>query len=116
MRFTKLMVLAVLAVFLTPCLPRAAEFHIAHIRIGGQDIVVFPLKSEFQWKNERDQLEIHAFLQACSLSAGLAGRVVLAWVHGGRFHFRAPEVWHPFFRNVDYQWVLQQINRTLRCA
>ena len=33
----------------------------------------------------------------------------------GKFHFRAPQPWHPFFRSLDLPTVLSMLNITLQC-
>jgi hypothetical protein len=75
-----------------------AEFHVAHLRQQGQNMIIIPLDREFGHKTNGEQNEIRASLQACARGAGLAGTVVPVWdAGGGRMAFLAPAPWRPFF-------------------
>lgn len=93
-----------------------AEFEVAHIREQGQDMIIVPLKSEFEYRSSAEQERFHAAIQACASDAGLAGFVVLVWDSGGRTKFRAPAPWHPFLRGLSMDHVAASINRKLTCG
>jgi hypothetical protein len=94
-----------------------ADFDVAHLREQGQDMIIVPLKDEFQYKSDVDQHRVIAALQVCARAAGLAGTVVPVWdAGGGRMAFIAPRPWHPFFKSLRLQTVAQNINKRLTCS
>lgn len=87
---------------------------VAHIREQGVDIIIIPLKSSFKFKGQTKQYEIVSELQMRASNAGLAGKVVPVWDDGGgHMGFIAPQNWHPFFKSIDLQFVVNNINREL---
>lgn len=87
---------------------------IAHIREQGANMIIVPMESHFGRKSQFDQNSIISELQARSLSAGLAGRVIPVWDSGGgRMAFIAPENWHGFFRSISLPFVWRNINKEL---
>lgn len=91
-----------------------ATFDVAHIREQGVDLIIIPLKSSFGQKGQMEQSQITASLQAAAQSAGLAGTVVPVWeTVGGRMGFLAPNNYHPFFKNIDMNFVATNVNRKL---
>lgn len=92
------------------------QFQVAHIRKQGQDPVVVFVNSSMQYKTTREQAEIHSALQSASISAGLAGAVVLVWQCGSRMGFFCHTAFHAFFASVSYNVLAANINRTLRIA
>ena len=93
------------------------RFEVAHIREQGIDLVITPLDRSFGCKTQAEQNEVQCALQACAMSAGLAGTVVPVWhAGGGRMGFLAPQNFHPFFRGLTLRDVAANINRELSCS
>ena len=91
-----------------------ATLDIAHIHEQGQDMIIAPLDSSFEYKSSQQQHAAVGQLQAAATSAGLRGKVVVVWqTSGGRMKFIAPPPWHPFFRSIDIHWVMANLNRSL---
>jgi hypothetical protein len=90
-----------------------SHFDIAHIRRGGQDMIIVPLSHDFGLKSSAAQREIIARLQVAARAAGLGGTTVPVWEAGGRMMFIAPQPWHPFFRSIDLGFVAANINKRL---
>jgi hypothetical protein len=94
-----------------------ADFEVAHLHEQGQDMIIVPLKGDFQYKSDDEQRRIVHALGLCARRAGLRGTVVPVWDSGGgRMSFIAPPPWHPFFRSIDLQTVALSINRRLTCG
>ena len=93
-----------------------AKFKVAHLNQQGQNMVIFPLDSSYDRKTEAEQLEAMAALQACSIAAGLAGQVVVIWKSGRNTKFRAPQLWHAFFKSVTYEQIVMSINKEVTCG
>ncbi|MCJ2009529.1 hypothetical protein [Methylobacterium sp. J-092] len=89
------------------------SYDIAHINRQGQDIIIVPLDSAFDYKSSNEQAAIESELQRRSIAAGLRGSVVTVWNSGRSMKFRAPSSWHPFFRSIDMNYVFHNINRSL---
>ena len=89
------------------------EIEIAHIHEQGQDMIIAPLNSSFGAKPSNEQQATIAAIQRAAMGAGLRGRVVAVWQSGSSFSFIAPQQWHAFFRSIDMNWVLANINRKL---
>lgn len=89
------------------------SYKIAHLNRSGQDMVIVPLDSSYDSKSSSEQAGFEGLLQNKAYSAGLAGDVVTVWEKGGQMRFRAPVQWHPFFKSIGMNYVLQNVNRTL---
>lgn len=77
-------------------------------------MIIVPLNPEFGDLTEREQDDQHVLLQRAASSAGLAGTVTIVWVdRSGRFNFRAPVPWHPFFRSINVEHVHRNLNRQI---
>jgi hypothetical protein len=59
------------------------KFKVAHLREQGVDLIIIPLDKDFSRKPPSEQSDIADSLQACAMSAGLAGTVVPVWNAGG---------------------------------
>ncbi|NHQ83189.1 hypothetical protein HA051_16615 [Chromobacterium vaccinii] len=93
-----------------------STFKVAHIREQGIDLIITPLNSSFGRQTDQEQQDVIATLQMCASSAGLKGTVVPAWQEGGRVRFIAPTRWHPFFKSINWNYIVQNINRELTCS
>lgn len=93
----------------------AAQFDVAHVREQGQDMIVFPLNSQVQYRSDQERSQMMYALQMCASSAGLAGTVVMMWEANGRTMFMAPPQWHRFFSSVNMLWVAKNVNKKLSC-
>ena len=92
-------------------------FQVAHLKIQNVDLVVIFLNTTFDSKPPQEQQTIQLNLQAAAMSAGLAGNVVPVWLDPfGRTKFIAPPQQHPFFKNMSYEQLYVQVNRTLTCS
>lgn len=92
-----------------------ADFRIAHIRQQGQDIIIVPMDSQFQFRTQEQKAAAKVALQRCATAAGLAGTVCLVWTYGRNFYFIAPQPWHPFFKSLNMAAVARNINKRLTC-
>jgi hypothetical protein len=93
-----------------------ADYQVAHLREQGQDLIIVPVEARFGGLSEARQLAEVNSLQHCASIAGLAGTVCPVWQSGARFYFRAPRAWQPFFRSIDWDFVMANINRKLSCG
>lgn len=93
----------------------AAQFDVAHVREQGQDMIVFPLNSQVQYRSDQERGQMMYALQMCASSARLGGTVVMMWEANGRTMFMAPRQWHGFFSSVDMLWVAKNVNKKLNC-
>ncbi|EKN6017385.1 hypothetical protein [Yersinia enterocolitica] len=91
------------------------KYKVAHIREQGVDLIITPLESSFDNKSSQSQNDFIQYLQGHAESAGLAGTVVPVWLCGSRMKFIAPSGYHPFFRGLTWNSVLQNINKELTC-
>lgn len=90
------------------------SFKIAHIHEQGADIIIVPLESAFGNKSLAEQNMIRRDLQHAAATAGLAGVVVPVWNDAfGTFFFISPRNWENFFKSINMNFVLANINRTL---
>ncbi len=93
-----------------------SKYKIAHLREQGQNMIIIPLDDNFEHKTSSEQSAIVDSLQRCASSAGLAGTVVPVWLHGHQMKFIAPRPWHPFFKSLTWNNVLQNLNKELTCG
>jgi hypothetical protein len=71
---------------------------LAHIHEQGNDMLIFPLDSNFANKTSADKNATLEELQARANAAGLPGHAAAVWDEGGgRMGFFAPPRWHGFF-------------------
>ncbi len=89
------------------------KLDIAHLHEQGQDMIIVPLDASFDRKSKAQQNDAIDEIQLAARSAGLAGTVVPVWSTSSGMRFIAPNSWHPFFRSINMQFVLGNINRTL---
>ncbi len=83
---------------------------IAHIREREVDLIIVPLVSRFGSAPPKEKRATIADLQERAASANLAGGVVPVWDAGGdRMVFVAPPQWHPFFTDINLNWVMANI-------
>jgi hypothetical protein len=92
------------------------DFHVAHLREQGQDIIMVVVSSSFGHRSTQEQIELQADLQRCATAAGLAGTVVPVWEVGGRLHSLAPHEWRSYFQSLNWEYVRQNVNRRLSCG
>lgn len=86
---------------------------VAHIRQQGQDMIIAPLDHSFEAKSQDNQDSVISEIEAVAHSAGLRGSAVVVWQSGGRMKFIAPTPWHPFFRSINWRWLMANLNQTL---
>lgn len=92
------------------------QYKIAHLREQGQDMIIIPLDQSYGYKSNADQNRIKRNLQACAVSAGLAGTVVTVWeTLSGQMSFLAPVQWQSYFSTMSLSDVYANINKTLIC-
>ncbi|RON24533.1 hypothetical protein BK660_02350 [Pseudomonas brassicacearum] len=91
-----------------------AKYLIAHVRQGGQNMIIFPLNASFGSQSNHTQEEIIRTFQLAASGASLAGHVVVIWRSGNQTYFRAPYAWHSFFTSPDaYAFVMGNLNKEL---
>jgi hypothetical protein len=108
-------VLLLALVAFTAGICHAVQFDVAHVREQGQDMIVFPLNSQIQYRSDQERGQMMYALQRCASSARLGGTVVMMWEANGRTMFMAPRQWHGFFSSVDMLWVAKNVNKKLTC-
>jgi len=91
-------------------------YEVAHIREQGQDMIIIPVSDSVHNMSNAEQNELKTSLQYFAQDAGLAGQVCLVWLRGRNFYFLAPQPWHPFFKSINMQFVVQNINKKLTCS
>ena len=90
------------------------SFKVAHINEQGQDLIIFPLASEFGQMTGADQDRELAFLGSRANSAGLRGVAVAVWDLGhGRVAFRGPVNCYPFLNGINMRFVMANVNREI---
>jgi len=93
-----------------------AIFDIAHINEQGEDLILVPLKSEFGYKSELEKQKTVEALQDYANKQGLKGFVIPVWMDVvGRMNFVAPEFYHPYLLSINYNYVMQNLNKKLIC-
>jgi hypothetical protein len=86
----------------------------AHIRHQGQDMIIFPLSSNFGSQPVAAQEEELAALEYQAHAAGLAGHAVAVWdAGGGRTGFMGPDQWHGFLRGLNLRAALAMVNKLI---
>ncbi|PKO18702.1 hypothetical protein CVU37_04770 [candidate division BRC1 bacterium HGW-BRC1-1] len=90
-------------------------FKIAHIREQGQDIILALVSDQIHYKGDTEKAALAASLQACAEAAGLAGIVVLVWIHVNQIYFRGPSPWHAFLKGLTVPFFMSNINKELTC-
>lgn len=85
------------------------RFKVAHVRERGQQMI-------FVFVNQKLDDDQIAILQACAMSAGLAGTVVAVSRSGGRGYFQGPPQWSGLFRSLTWEQVYASVNKTLTCG
>jgi len=91
------------------------SYKIAHIRVQSVDLIIVPMGNSFHFKSIADKNNFTQSFQSCARNAGLAGTVVPVWNNGNAFNFLAPNNIRQFFRSIDMNYVLQNINKKLTC-
>ena len=87
------------------------KLDIAHIKEQGQNIIIIPLRSSsIHSKHSAEQNAIRDFLQDGASSADLKGVV---WESGSSFYFIAPNAWKNFFKSIDMDFFIANLNRSL---
>lgn len=93
------------------------EFQVAHINVQSVNLIIVFVNPEIGQQPRSEQQQVVNALQACAGAAGLAGNVVPVWRDtAGRLNFIAPPNQHAFFRSATFEYLYQQINKTLRCG
>jgi hypothetical protein len=91
-----------------------AKYLIAHVRQGGQNMIIFPLDASFGGQSNHAQEALMRTFHLAAAGAGLAGHVVVIWRSEDRTYFRAPYAWHSFFTSPDaYTFVMGNLNKEL---
>ncbi|MGE8126319.1 hypothetical protein ACQKQD_05015 [Methylobacterium sp. NPDC080182] len=89
------------------------SFDVAHVNQSGQNMVIVPLDSSFEYKSSFEQDDIMSELQGRSRAAGMAGSVVAVWERNGQMRFRAPPRLHSHINALGMYGVLNNINKRL---
>ena len=89
-------------------------FQVAHLRRGGQDVIIVPVDRSFGIRSPAEQARIQEAFQRSAATADIPGVVVPVWEDAsGRMAFRAPPPWHEFFKTIDMVYVATALNRSL---
>lgn len=91
-------------------------FDIAHINEQGEDLILVPLNDTFGYKTYTEQEQTVNTLQNYAYKAGLKGKVIPVWKGVvNRMNFVAPEYYHAYLLSINYNFVLNNINKKLVC-
>jgi hypothetical protein len=89
-------------------------YKVAHIHEQGQDMIIFPLGSQFGRMTSSDQDAELNTLGFRANAAGLKGAAVAVWDNGGgRMGFFGPQQWHQFLRSINLRFVLANVNKEI---
>ena len=88
-------------------------FQVAHLRHGGQDVIIVPVDRAFGKRTATEQARIHEAFERSARAANIPGAVVLVWDASGKIGFRAPPAWHEFLKSIDMVYVATALNRSL---
>ena len=92
------------------------HYTVAHTRIRGQDVVIFPVSGKMRTIPSSDKEAIVRRLTRCANSAGLSGRAVIAWPNNnGGVGAYGPTKVIPHFETINMSWVNQRVNKKLAC-
>lgn len=92
------------------------HYQVAHTRINGQDVIIFPVSPKMSHVPLSDKENMVNRLTRCANSAGLSGRAAIAWpTHNGTVGAYGPKKVLPHFEHVNMNWVNQRINKKLAC-
>lgn len=86
---------------------------LAHIREQGQNMLLFPLSSDFHHKTDGEQRQALLELERRAHGAGLAGRAVVFWEYGRRTRFLGPAPWRAFLQGLSIRQVQASLNREI---
>lgn len=90
------------------------HYKVAHLNEQGQDMIIFPLESEFGRQLDVDQAQELQALEFRANAAGLRGHAVAVWdAGGGRMGFRGPRQWHPFLQGLSLRAVAANLNKEI---
>lgn len=94
----------------------AETFKVAHLRVQTVDIVIVFVNARVGNMTPSEQQGVANALQVCATSAGLAGNIVMVWRDPtGRMAFWAPNNQQAYFREVTFEYLAENINKTLTC-
>ncbi len=89
-------------------------FQVAHLRREGQDVIIVPVDRSFGKRSLTEQARIQEAFQRSAAATDMQGVVVPVWEDAsGRLAFRAPPLWHDFFKSIDMVYVATALNRSL---
>ena len=95
----------------------AESFKVAHLNERGVNLVIVFVSSSVGNLSPLQQQQAADALQRCAASAGLAGNVAMVWQNAaGRMEFWAPNNQHAYFRDVPWDYLVGNINKTLACT
>lgn len=89
-------------------------FQVAHLKHGGQDLIIVPVERSFGKRSPTEQARIQEAFQRSATSAKIPGVVVPVWEDsGGKLAFRAPSSLHEFLKSIDMVYVATALNQNL---
>jgi hypothetical protein len=87
---------------------------VAQLRREGQDVIIVPVDRSFGKRSPSEQARIQEAFQRSAAAMKLPGVVVPVWEDpSGRMAFRAPPLWHEFFKSIDMVYVATALNHSL---
>jgi hypothetical protein len=90
------------------------HYDLAQIHEQDTDLIIVPIDDAIRTVGNTEKNILRDELQVRARSAGLAGTVCLVWDAGdGRLTFLAPRNYAPFFRTIDLDFVLTNLNHEL---
>ncbi|MBS1186011.1 MAG: hypothetical protein H6R04_29 [Burkholderiaceae bacterium] len=92
------------------------HYTVAHTRIQGQDVIIFPVSGKMRTVPNSDKEALVRGLTRCANSAGLSGRAVIAWPnHNGTVGAYGPKKIISHFDTINMNWINQRVNKKLAC-
>jgi len=86
-------------------------FEVAHVRVDGTDLILFPVSEGFARRSSAEQLAAAATLQRYATRAGLAGTAVPVWRgRSGRLTFLARPSLHGVIGTMTWEDVAASLN------
>lgn len=92
------------------------HYTVAHTRINGQDVFIFPVSTKMSNVPSSDKERLYKKFTRCGNSAGLSGKAVIAWPNNnGTVSAYGPKNVISYFNTINMNWVKQRINKKLAC-
>ena len=90
------------------------RYRIAHIRLGGADVILVPMGGDFMQLSDNARSQVLERLNAAAVDSRLGGQVIPVWdMPSGGMGYIAPSALHPALSAVNIDFVYANANRTI---